>query len=141
MKLKLSIIKAAWNILAGFDFSKIADGKAVRTLYKDYNIIRKVAKEALSEQEEIVRKYQQDWREEIAEVTKQREEIKQKVRTRVEGHEDFLEAEKTANEAIADIYDAEADINPSPVKLDHFIGVSMPLEHLAILQECGIIEE
>lgn len=141
MKPKRNIIKAAWNILAGFDFSKIGDENAVRTLYKDYNIIRRAAKEASSEEEEIVKKHQQMWAEELADVNKQRAEVEKNLRTRVEGHDEYLKAEKVANKAIADIYDVEVDINPSPIKLDHFIGISMPLEHLAILQECGILEE
>lgn len=141
MKLKQKTIKTAWNVLAGFDFSKIADKKAVRTLYNDYNIIRKVAKEAISEEEEIVRKHHQDWGDEIAVVNRLRDEVANKVRTRVEGHDAYLKAEDAANEAISDIYTTEVDITTSPIKLDHFFGVSMPLEHLAILQECGIIEE
>lgn len=141
MKLKRNIIEAAWNILAGFDFSKIGDEKAVRTLYRDYNIIRKVAKETISEKEEVTKKHQQMWEAELADVNKQRDEISKNLRTRVEGHDDYLKAEKVANKAISDIYDTEVDIDSVPVKIDHFFGISIALEHLAILQECGIVEE
>lgn len=141
MKLKRNTIKAAWNILAGFDFSKVGDDKAAMTLYRDYAIIRKVAKDVISDEEEIVRKHQQDWRNELADVARQRKEIEKKVRTVVEGHDAYLKAEVVANNAIADINNTEVEINPSPIKLAHFIGISMPLEHLAILQESGIIEE
>lgn len=141
MKLKRNIIEAAWNILAGFDFSKIGDEKAVRALYRDYNIIRKTAKETISEKDEIKKKHQQMWAEELDDVNKQKQEIVDKLRTRVEGHDAYMKAEKAAELAILDIYDTEADIDTVPVKIDHFFGISIALEHLAILQECGIVEE
>lgn len=136
MKLKLYIIdQIAGILLHGVNISKMEDRKAKRDLMDDYIALRKLCKEALSDREEIIRKFQTDWGGELAEVEALRKSGK------VEGHEAYLRAEKDAQEALADLFAREAEVNIVPVKkeavADFFDG---NLEQWAVLLDSGIIE-
>lgn len=138
MKLKLYIIDQIAGILqSGVSISKMEDRKAKRDLMDDYIALRKLCKEALADREEIIRKFQEDWKDELAAVEKYRRENKPVV-----GHLDYLEAERDANKAIQDLFGKEVELTLTPVSFDAFSGVSedLTLEQLAFLQESGVIE-
>lgn len=138
MKLKLYIIDQIAGILAGVKINRIEDKAAKSNLMKDYLALRKVLKEAQEDKDEIVRKFQEDWKDERAAVEKYRRENKPVV-----GHLDYLDAERDANKAIQDLFGKEVELTLTPVSFDAFSGVSedLTLEQLAFLQENGIIEE
>lgn len=137
MTLKRNIIIALAEILAGLKINKVEDKEAKATLLKDYLALRREAKSADADREEIVRKFQDDWAEELPKIESFRRKGKPVV-----GHLDYLEAEKDANKAISAIFSQEADIDLAPVKLDAISAFSedITLEQIAFLQENGIIE-
>ena len=137
--MKLSTIKVAAEILAGVKLNRISDKKVKATLVNDYLHLRAFAKKAEEDNNELVRKFQSDWADELAAVNALRSAGKPVV-----GHDAYLEAEKDANEAISAIYSAEVDATPKAVKMDDFMascgGEELTLEQIALLQEGGIIE-
>ena len=138
MKLKLYIINQIAEILAGVKINKMEDKAAKSALMQDYLALRKVLKPAREDKDEIVSKFQEDWKDELAAVVKYRREEKPVV-----GHLDYLEAERDANKAIQDLFSSEVDITLTPVSFEAFDGVSdaLTLEQAALLQEVGIIRE
>lgn len=135
MKLKLYIIDQLAGILqSGVSISKMEDKKAKRDLMDDYIALRKLCKVALEDREEIIRKFQTDWGDELAEVEALRKTGK------VEGHEAYLQAEKDAQEALTDLFAREVEVDIIPVKkeavADFFVG---NLEQWAVLLDNGII--
>lgn len=138
MKLKLHIIDQIAGILAGVKINKIEDKAAKSALMQDYIALRKVLRSAQEDKDEIIRKFQGDWGEELAAVEKYRRENKPVV-----GHLDYLEAERDVNKAIQDLFGKEVELTLTPVPFDAFSGVSedLTLEQLAFLQESGVIEE
>ena len=137
MKLKRNIIIALAEILAGMKINKVVNKEAKAALLKDYLALRKEAKQADADREEIVRKFQDDWAEELPRIESFRRQGKPVV-----GHLDYLEAEKDANKAISDIFSQEVDIDLTAVPIDALDAVSedITLEQIALLQENGIIE-
>ena len=133
--MKLSTINTIAGILSGMKLNKISDKKAKSALLKNYLALRKALKQAQEDQQEIVRKFQDDWKDELAEVEAFRKEDKPVV-----GHEDYLDAEVDANKAIRDIFEQEVDLTLSPVKMDVFVDEELTLEQLALLEENGFIE-
>lgn len=138
--MKLSTINALCGIIVDMiDFKKLPDAKARITLYNNYYHLRRFVKQAESDRQEIVNKFQQDWKDELAAVNAFREEKKPVV-----GHDAYLEAEQDANKAIADIFDAEVDVAIKPVKLEAFMssykGEELNFEQIAVLQENGIFK-
>ena len=103
---------------------------------QDYLALRKVLKSAQEDKDEIIRKFQEDWGEELAAVEKYRREKKPVV-----GHLDYLEAERDANKAISAVFSQEVDIDLAPVEMDALEAVSedITLEQIAFLQENGVI--
>ncbi len=137
MKLAIAEINAAAGMLCGIKLSRVADKEAKAILLKDYLALRKVVKEAEAEKDEIVRKFQEDWADELPKVQAFRDKNEPVV-----GHDDYLEAEKDANKAIIDLFSAQVEIDLSPAKSEAIMDFSedVTLEQLAFLQECGIIE-
>lgn len=137
MKLAIAEINAAAGMLSGIKLSRVADKEAKAILLKDYLALRKVVKEAEAEKDEIVRKFQEDWADELPKVQAFRDKNEPVV-----GHDDYLEAEKDANKAIIDLFSAQVEIDLSPAKSEAIMDFSedVTLEQLAFLQECGIIE-
>lgn len=125
------------NILAGIRINRIADKEAKETLLKEYLSLKKVSNAAIADKEELQRKFQQDWRDEMNAVIGLREARKQVV-----GYQEYLAAENDANKAISDILKVEVDIDIAPIPMDAILSVSddITLEQIAFLQECGIIE-
>lgn len=137
MKLTIAAIATAEGILSGIKLNRIADKDAKSSLLKDYLAVRKVVNEAKNTKGEIVRKFQEDWADELPTVQAFRDKNEPVV-----GHDDYLEAEKDANKAIVDLFSAEVEIDLSPVESDAIMDFSedITLEQIAFLQECGIIE-
>lgn len=125
------------NILAGIRINRIAEKEAKETLLKEYLSLKKVSNAAIADKEELQRKFQQDWRDEMNAVIGLREARKQVV-----GYQDYLAAENDANKAISDILKVEVDIDIAPIPMGAILSVSddITLEQIAFLQECGIIE-
>lgn len=136
--MKLYIIDQIAGILAGVKINRIEDKAAKSNLMKDYLALRKILKSAQEDKDEIVRKFQEDWKDELAAVEAYRRENKPVV-----GHLDYLEAERDANKAIQDLFGKEVELTLTPVSFDAFSGVSedLTLEQIAFLHESGIIEE
>ena len=136
MKLARHIIDNLAEILGGIKINRIEDKEAKAALLKNFLALRKVAKEAEADRNEIVRKFQEDWADEIPAIEKFRREGKP-----VLGHLDYLEAERDANKAISDLLKEEVDIDITPVPADSIMAVSedITLEQVALLQEYGII--
>ena len=137
MTLKRNIIIALAEILAGMKINKVVLKGPKQALMMDYLALRKEVKKAEADREEIVRKFQDDWAEELPKVESFRRQGKPVV-----GHLDYLEAEKDANKAISDIFSQEVDIDLTAVPIDALDAVSedITLEQIALLQENGIIE-
>lgn len=137
MKLTVNDINAATGILSGIKLSRIQDKEAKNALLKDYLAMRKVVKDADAERTEIVRKFQDDWADELPAVQAFRDEHRPVV-----GHDDYLDAEKDANKAIQDIFSASVDIDIAPAEIDAITDFSddITLEQIAFLQDCGILE-
>lgn len=125
------------GILAGIKINRIEDKDAKAALLKDYLALRKVAKEAEADKDEIIRKFQEDWKDEIPAIEQYRKDGKQVV-----GHLDYLDAERDAGKAIQDLLKAEVDIDITAVPTDDIMAVSedITLGQIAMLQEYGIIE-
>ena len=138
MKLTRHTIVNLATILGGIKINRIEDKDAKAALLKDYLALRKVAKEAEADRDEIVRKFQEDWKDELAAVEAYRREKKPVV-----GHLDYLEAERDANKAIQDTFAKEVELTLAPVPFDAIADVSedITLEQVAFLQDNGIIKE
>lgn len=136
--MNIATVNLAASILSGIKLNKINDKRVKATLLKDYLALRKVAKEADEDKNEIIKKFQDDWQEELSEVEAFRREGKP-----VEGHKEYLDAERDANKAISDILAGEADVKITPIALDAVTSLSddITLEQVAFLQEVGLIEE
>lgn len=122
MKLTLYTIDAlAGILLSGVNISKMEDRKAKRVLMDEYVAMRKLCKDALADQNEIVSKLQSDLKDEPE-------------------NEEALRQE--AQEALDALFSREAEVNIVPVKkeavADFFVG---NLEQWAVLLENGIIDE
>ena len=137
MKLTRRAIADIAEILGGIKINRIEDKEAKAALLKDYLAIRKEARQAEADRDEIIRKFQDDWKDEIPAIGKFRAEGKP-----VLGHLDYLEAEKDANKAISAVFSQEVDIDLTAVPIDALDAVSedITLEQIALLQENGIIE-
>ena len=137
MKLAIAEINAAAGMLAGIKLNRITDKDAKAVLLKDYLALRKVVKGAEADREEIVRKFQEDWADELPKVQSFRDKNEPVV-----GHDAYLAAEKDANLEIIGIFSTKVDIDLSPAKSDAILDFSedLTLEQLAFLTECGIIE-
>lgn len=137
MKLTRRAIADIAEILGGIKINRIEDKEAKAALLKDYLAIRKEARQAEADRDEIIRKFQDDWKDEIPAIGKFRAEGKP-----VLGHLDYLEAEKDANKAISAVFSQEVDIDLAPVEMDALEAVSedITLEQIAFLQENGIIK-
>ncbi len=135
--MKVAVAISLVEILAGIKINRIEDKDAKAALLKDYLALRRVAKEADADKDEIIRKFQEDWADELRAVQSFREKNRPVI-----GHLDYLEAEKDANKAISAIFSADVEIDLSPVEISAVADFSedITLEQIAFLQECGIVE-
>ena len=139
MKLSNNNAIAIVNILAGMKLNRIADTDVRTNLVWNYVELRRVSKTADDKRTEIVRKFQEDWADEIDDVRNQRAENKP-----VTGHDPFLESERLANELIATIYNEEVEVSIRPVGMDELVGVlsgdDITFEQVAFLADNGIVK-
>ena len=136
--MKLVDINTTAGILSGMKLNKIEDKRAKAALLKDYLALRKLAKEAMDDKNEIIGKFKEDWKDELADVQAYRDKNEPVV-----GHDAYLEAERDANEAIQDILLREVDIELTKVDMTVFTGFSddITFEQIAFLLEVGLIDE
>ena len=125
------------GILDKVNFYRFEDKSLKVVLTRNFVALRRVAKQAVADQSELVKKFQSDWKDEIEEVQALRDKGEPIV-----GHEAYLTAEADGVEAITGIFDAEVDITLEPVALDAFVkelnGEVTP-EQVAILEENGLL--
>jgi len=137
--MKLSEVNVVVGILAGVKINRIADKKIKTALLNDYLALRPHFKKANEDVEEIRRKFQEDWNDELDAVQAFRDKRKPVV-----GHDAYLEAEKDANKAISDTLSAEVEVDIKSVPMDDFMaacgGEELTFEQIAFLQESGIVE-
>lgn len=138
MKLTNNNAIAITNLLAGMTLNKIADKEVKNALVWNYIVLRKIARDANADTQEVVNKFQDDWKEAIAPVRTMREENKPVV-----GYDDFLEAERDANNTIAAILEKEVEADVKVVALDDFLNAigseEITFEQVAALRDCGLI--
>lgn len=136
--MKVATVNEIVGILAGIKICKIADKQIKSTLINDYLHLRKFVKESEEDRQEIIRKFQDDWRDELTAVEALRQEGKP-----VSGHDAYLEAERDANKAIADLFSREVEVPLKPVSTDAFLsaipGEELTLEQLAFLEDSGLL--
>ena len=137
--MKLSEVNVIVGILAGMKINRIADKKIKTALLNDYLALRPHFKKANEDVEEIRRKFQEDWNDELDAVQAFRDKRKPVV-----GHDAYLEAEKDANKAISDTLAADVEVDIKSVQMDDFMTAcgteELTFEQIAFLQEIGIIE-
>ena len=138
LNMKLVDINTTAGILSGMKLNKIEDKRAKAALLKDYLALRKLAKDAMDDKNEIISKFKEDWKDELADVQAYRDKNEPVV-----GHDAYLEAERDANEAIQDILLREVDVELTKVDMTVFTGFSddITFEQIAFLLEVGLIDE
>lgn len=138
MKIANNKAIAITNILSGMKLNKIPDKNIKSILLWNYVALRKIAREADEDTQEIIKKFQEDWKDSISPVRSLREENKPVV-----GFDDFLAAEKDANDAIAAIMDKEIDINIRSIELERFVNAvnddDISFEQVALFKDYGLI--
>lgn len=137
--MKLSTINVIAGVLSGMKINKITDKEVKTALVNNYLHLRKFVKEADEERKELVEKFQKDWGDELAAVEAFRKDGKPVV-----GHDAYLDAERDANMAIAEIFDREVETHIKPVPSEAFISAcdleELSLEQIALFQDAGVIE-
>lgn len=137
--MKLSVVNTIAGMLSGMKINRISDKDVKATLVNDYLHLRKFAKEADEERNELVEKFQKDWADVMPIIGAMREKNELVI-----GHDDYLEAEKDANKAIGEIFARDVDAKPKAVPVDAFVAAfgeeELTLEQIAFLQENGLIE-
>jgi hypothetical protein len=136
--MKLSEVNVIVGILAGMKINRITDKKTKTALLNDYLHLRPLFKKANDDAEEIRKKFQDDWEDELGAVQAFRDKRKPVV-----GHDAYLEAEKDANKAISDLFSSSVDVDINSVPMDEFMtscgGEELTFEQIAFLQDTGII--
>lgn len=132
------IISSLVSILSNVKLNKISDRETKTTLIRDYLTLKQFSKKAEEAKQELIQKFQEDWREEIPEVDAFRRENKP-----VEGHDEFLKAEADTLKMIKDVFSEEEEVKLTPVDLNKFVDAvgeeGLTLEAIAFLQENGVI--
>ena len=133
-------IKAIVDILAGIKLCKIPDSDIKNGILMSYLALRKIVKDVEADKQELVMKFQEDWKEERNAVIELR-----KKKQPVEGHDDYLKAIDETNLILQKMDETKMEVSIEPVKMDKFVasipGEEINLEQIAILVDCGILEE
>ena len=136
--MRLSEVNVIVGILAGMKINRITDKKIKTALLNDYLHLRPLFKKANDDAEEIRKKFQDDWEDELDAVQAFRDKRKPVV-----GHDAYLDAEKDANKAISDLFSSKVDVDINSVPMEEFMtacgGEELTFEQIAFLQEAGII--
>lgn len=133
-------IKALVDILAGIKLCKIPDSDVKGGILMNYLALRKIVKDVEADKQELVMKFQEDWKEERNAVIELR-----KKKQPIEGHDDYLKAVDETNLILEKMDETEMEASIKSVKMDKFVasipGEEINLEQIAILVDCGILEE
>lgn len=133
-------IKALVDILAGIKLCKIPDSDVKSGILMNYLALRKIVKDVEADKQELAMKFQEDWKEERDAVFALRREKKP-----IEGHDDYLKAVDETNLILQKMDETEMEVSIKPVNMDKFVasipGEEINLEQIAILVDCGILEE
>jgi hypothetical protein len=113
---KIDIINAV-NALAGVAINKIRNEKVKFTLVFDYRLLRREARDFENDQQEVIKKFQADFEEELTVVKNLRSEGKP-----VTGHDLFLKAEKDTDKVLAELAQEPCEIaGLKTVSLEEFL--------------------
>ncbi|MBO6168494.1 MAG: hypothetical protein J6O51_00830 [Bacteroidales bacterium] len=113
---KKDIINAV-NALAKIPINKIKNDKVKFSLISDYRILRKEAKSIDEDRDILIKKFQEDFRDEIDVVAELR-----RSGLPVNDHKDFLKAESDLNKKLGEILQEETLVaGITPVSLDDLI--------------------
>lgn len=138
--MKSSVVNTLAGILAGMKLNRIMDKDVKSALLADYLVLRKQFKSWQADQQELINKFQEDWRDDMVAVRALRKENKP-----VEGYDEYLSAEADANAALQELMDSEVEVEIRPVKLDKFLASiseeDLNFEQVAFMAENGLIEE
>lgn len=133
-------IKALVDILAGIKLCKISDSDIKSCILMNYLALRKIVKDVEADKQELAMKFQEDWKEERDAVIELR-----KKKQPIEGHDDYLKAVDETNLILQKMDETEMEVSIKPVNMDKFVasipGEEINLEQIAILVDCGILEE
>lgn len=133
-------IKALVDILAGIKLCKISDSDVKGGILMSYLSLRKIVKDFEADKQELVMKFQEDWKEERDAVFVLRREKKP-----IEGHDDYLKAVDETNLILQKMDETDIEVSIKPVNMDKFVasipGEEINLEQIAILVDCGVLEE
>lgn len=137
--MKIKTVDVLAGILNLVNFYRWENKELKVALTNNYLGLRKIVKQAQEDQGELIKKFQEDWKDEIAAVQEFRSKDKP-----VEGHEAYLKAETDGIEAISQIYETEADFAFITVDMDAFVselnGEITP-EQVAILADNGLFAQ
>lgn len=120
------------------NFYRFSNKEIKVALTKNYLALRKVAKQAASDQDELVKKFQEDWKEEIGPVQALRDK-----QLPIEGYDAYLKAEAEGVETIQALLDADVQIPLIPVDMEEFVSEldgDITPEQVAILEENGFFK-
>lgn len=135
----IATINMLVSILGGMKLNKITDKRVKASLVNDYLHLRKFAKEAETDRQELVEKFQSDWEDELPQVEAFRQDGKPVV-----GHDAYLEAEKDANKAISGLFTRDVEVDIKSIPMNDFMAScgaeELTIEQVAFLQESGIVE-
>lgn len=98
---KIEIINAV-NALSQLPINKIKNDKVKFSLIANYRRLRKVSKEIDEDRDLLVKKFQEDWKEEIDLVAELRNN-----RLPVNGHDEFIKSERDLHKKLEDILQEE----------------------------------
>lgn len=116
MMKKVDVISAV-NALAKIPINKIKNDKVKFSLIADYRALRKESKSIDEDRDVLIKKFQDDWKDELDVVSELRRE-----RLPVNGHEDLLKSEQDLNKKLEEILREEVDISGiTPVSLDELV--------------------
>ena len=124
--MNVATISAVARILAGIKINRMTDRGAKAILLKDYLAVRKVAKEADDERDEIIDKFQQDWRDAMEDKSKQ--------------DEAYATAEADANNALAQIDEREVELELPKFPADALYDPDIWGDDIVLAQIPGTID-
>ena len=133
-------IKALVDILAGIKLCKISDSDVKGGILMNYLTLRKIVKDVEADKHELALMFQEDWKEEREAVL----ELRRK-KLPIEGHEEYLKAVDETNLILQKMDETDMEVSIKPVNMDKFVvsipGEEINLEQIAILVDCGVLEE
>lgn len=124
--MKVGTITTIERILSGIRINRLTDKGAKAVLLKDYLSVRRIARMTDAEKDEIVRKFQQDWKEAILDESKR--------------DEAFHDAEADANDALRDIEEREEEIVLEKVKAEALYDPDLWADDILLAQIPGSID-